>query len=114
LPSGLNELPAPLCRFCRRLLKKACNEAVPDWGLPIAAELLDAFEDAAPVAAVAAVEAVPPKSVISLVNAEFKFAKALEERFAGAPAAVDVALTTWLLLKSLISAVSSAAIPYRP
>jgi hypothetical protein len=87
---------------------------VPDWGLPLAAELLDAFEDVAPVAAVGAVEVVPPKSLISLVNAEFKFAKALEERFAGAPAALDVALTTWLLLRSLISASSSAAIPNRP
>jgi hypothetical protein len=44
----------------------------------------------------------------------FKFAKALEERFAAEPAAEEVALTTWLLLKSLISAVSSAAIPYLP
>ena len=87
---------------------------MPDWGLLFAAELLDAFEDAAPVAAVDAVEVVPPRSVINLVNAEFKFAKALEERFAGAPAAVDVALTTWLLLKSLISALSSATIPNRP
>lgn len=86
---------APPCRFCRRLLKKACSEAVSDWGLE-------------------AVEVVPPKSLISLVNAEFKFAKALEERFAGVPAAVDVALTTWLLLRSLISASSSAAIPNRP
>jgi hypothetical protein len=94
-------LPAPLCRFCRRLLRKACNEAVPDCGLPFAAELLEAFEDAV----------VPPKSLINLVNAEFKFAKALEERFAGVPAAVDVALMTWLLLKSLISALSSATIP---
>jgi hypothetical protein len=107
-------LPAPLCRFCRRLLRKACNAAVPDWGLLFAAEPLDASADAAPVAAVDAVEVVPPKSLISLVNAEFKFAKALEERFAGAPAAVDVALTTWLLLRSLISASSSAAIPNRP
>jgi hypothetical protein len=95
LPRGLNELLAPLCRFCRRLLRNACSEAVSDGELDV-------------------VEVVPPKSVINLENAEFKFAKALEERFAGAPAAVDVALTTWLLLKSLISAVSSAAIPYRP
>jgi hypothetical protein len=114
LPSGLNELPEPLCRFCRRLLKKACNEAVSDWGLPFAAELLEAFEDAAPDAAVDAIEVVPPRSLISWVNAEFKFAKALEERFAGVPAAVDVALTIWLLLKSLISALSSATIPNRP
>lgn len=90
-------MPAPLCRFCRRLLKKACNDAVPDG-----------------VLGVDAVDVVPPKSVINLENAEFKFAKALEERFAGVPAAVDVALTTWLLLKSLISALSSAAIPNRP
>lgn len=86
---------APLCRFCRRLLRNACSEAVSDCELD-------------------AVDVVPPKSVINLENAEFKLAKALEERFAGAPAALDVALTTWLLLKSLISALSSATIPNRP
>ena len=89
---------APLCRFCRRLLRNACSEAVSDCELPL----------------VGAVEVVPPKSVINLENAEFKLAKALEERFVGAPAAVDVALTTWLLLKSLINALSSAAMPNRP
>lgn len=96
------------------MLKNACNEAVSDGGLAFAVELLDAVVEAAPVAGVDALEVVPPKSAISLENAVFKFAKALEERFAAEPAAEEVALTTWLLLKSLISAVSSAAIPYLP
>jgi hypothetical protein len=81
---------------------------------PLAAELLDEFADAALVAVVDALEAVPPKSAISLANAEFKADIALEIRFAGVPAAVDAALTTWLLLKSLISAANSAAIPCLP
>jgi hypothetical protein len=80
----------------------------------LAAELLDEFADAALVAVVDALEAVPPKSAISLANAEFKADRALEIRFAGVPAAVDVALTTWLLFKSLISAANSAAIPCLP
>lgn len=61
-----------------------------------------------------ALEAVPPKSAISLANAEFKADRALEIRLARVPGAVDVALTTWLLLKSLISAANSAAIPCLP
>jgi hypothetical protein len=81
---------------------------------PLAAELLNEFADAALVAVVVALEAVPPKSAISLTNAEFKADRALEIRFAGVPAVVDVALTTWLLLKSLISAANSAAIPCLP
>jgi hypothetical protein len=96
------------------VLKNACNEAVSDGGLVFAVELLDAVVGPAPVAGVDTLEVVPPRSAISLENAVFKFAKALEERLAAEPAAEEVAVTTWLLLKSLISAVSSAAIPYRP
>ena len=77
----------------------------------LGAGLLDALADAVLVAVADALEAGPPKSAINLANAAFKDDSALDDRFAGVPAAVDVTLTTLLLLKSLISAANSAARP---
>ena len=77
----------------------------------LAAGLLEVLAAAALVAEGGALGAGPPRSAINLENAALKADSALEPRFAGAPAAVDVALTTWLLLRSLISAANSAAMP---
>jgi hypothetical protein len=120
LPKVLAELPAPLCRSCRKADKKDCRAAVLA-GAASALVLLDpvvAPDVTVPVVGVAEVvvdvaEVVPPKSPISLVNAAFKFDSVFAKR-EGVPAAEDVVPVPWLLPKSLMRAVSSAAMPWRP
>lgn len=120
LPSVLAELPAPLCRSCRNVLRKACSAVVSAGGepageVPVPVDpVAAAVAAAAPELVVGAPEVVPPKSPISLVNAAFRLDTVLDDRFEGVPVAADDVPMTWLLLKSLMSAVSSAAMPCRP
>jgi hypothetical protein len=103
------------------VVRKDCSAAVPAVEVPVVAVLLDPVPDGdvavdADVAVLVAdvPDVVPPKSAISLVNAAFKLDRVFDDRFDGVPAAADVVLTTWLLLKSWMSAVSSATMPCRP
>jgi len=120
LPSVLDELPAPLCRSCRNVVRKDCSAVVSAGGEPAGAApvpvepVAAALVAAAPVLVVDAPEVVPPKSPISLVNAAFRLDRELDDEFEGVPVAADDVPMTWLLLKSLMSDVSSAAMPWRP
>jgi hypothetical protein len=114
LPNVLAELPAPLCRSCRRVDKKDCSEAVLVDEAPSVVVPFDpvAAPDV-PVPVVDVPEVVPPRSPISLANAAFKLDSVLDDDCEAVPAVEDVP-AAWLLPKSLMSAVSSATMPWRP
>lgn len=59
-------------------------------------------------------DVVPPRSAISLENAELSSLKLLDEMVEGAPSAVEDALMSWLFPKSLMSDVIAAVIPDCP
>src|SRR5882757_7104916 len=111
----LAELPAPFCRSCRKVDKKDCSKAVLVDEAPAVVVPFDpvAAPDV-PVPVVDVPEVVPPKSPISLANAAFKLDSFLDDDCEGVPAAEDVVPAAWLLPKSLMSAVSSATMPWRP
>jgi hypothetical protein len=109
----LVEVLEPLCRSCTKLLKKDCSAAVPAWAEALVG-LLESGVAEAPVVLVEVPAVVPPKSVISLENAAFNALSVLADTLEDEPEAADVALTSWLLLKSLISEVSAAMRPCCP
>jgi hypothetical protein len=82
-------LAPPLCRSCRKLVRKACNAAVPEGEVAAADVPLDAAAEVALDALVdAELAVVPPRSAISLVNAAFNFVRAGDEEFADVPVAL--------------------------
>ena len=103
----------PFCRSCKKLLKKDCKAAVPDWADAVAVPVEPVVAEA-PVVLVGVPAVVPPKSVISLENAVFNAVRVLADTLEDEPEAADVALTSWLLLKSLTSEVSAAMRPCCP
>jgi hypothetical protein len=115
LPNVLAELPAPLCRSCRKVDKKDCSAEVLAGEAPAVVVLFDpvAAPDV-PVLAVDVPETVPPKSPISLANAAFKLDTVLDDDWGAVPAAEDAVPAAWLLLRLAMRDVSSAAMPWRP
>ncbi len=103
----------PFCRSCKKLLKKDCKAAVPDWADAVAVPVEPVVAEA-PAGVVDDPAVVPPKSVISLENAVFNAVRVLADTLEDEPEAADVALTSWLLLKSLTSEVSAAMRPCCP
>jgi hypothetical protein len=101
VPKGLMPLVPLFCRSCRKLDKNDCN-AVVDW-LDGLAALLFAVVLLLPAAA----EVLPPKALISVLNAELRFDSTLDER----PEVEVLPLSTWLLLRSWTSACNAAMMP---
>ena len=112
----------PLCRSCKKLERKDCSAAVlaevsaddelDELDEADVVDEVDEPEDAAdddePVLELP--DVVPPRSSINFENAVFKSEITLEDTVEGAPSAVDVSVISSLLLKSLMSDVSAAAI----
>lgn len=80
--------------------------------VPVPLDVAVTVEVAVPV--VAAADVLPPKSPISLVKAAFKLDSVVDDKLEGVPAAAEVVLTIWPLLKVWMRAVSSATMPCRP
>lgn len=93
----------PLCRSCKKLERKDCSADVP---AVVPAD--DEADEDEPVLELP--DVVPPRSAINFENAVFKSEMVVEDTVEGAPAAVDVSVTSSLLLKSLMSDVSAAVI----
>ena len=115
LPSVLAPPPEPPVRSLRKLWRKDCNAEVSGavvLPVVVAPDVAAVEPDVAPALLDVLVE--PPRSDISLLKAELRFEIVFADRFEGAPAAAELELTTALLLKSLMSELSSETMPCWP
>ena len=110
-PRGLGVPLEPLCKSARNPVKKDCKAAVPEFAVAGVDMLLAPVPEEDAVLDGAGVAVVPPKSLMSLVNAEFRLDKLFDDRLEGDPPAAEFELMTWLLLNSLMREESSAARP---
>jgi hypothetical protein len=94
----------PFWRLVKKLDRKDWRAAVPVVAVE---DVVDEDDD---VLLLEFPEVVPPRSDISLEKAVLSSVKLLAEMLEGAPSAADVALTSWLLPKSLMSDVSASVI----